>query len=527
MKYLFNSIIVFIVLTFNAFGQTNDQRIEGTVSFVTTSNIYVKFENTKNIAIGDSLNLKGANTTCLVVKSKSSSSCVCQVVNACEIQKGDDVFFVNKPKEKVIAAAPKKEFVPVVLDADELEEDPKYKENIRGRISASSYSNILSNRDDRHRIMSRLSVDADHIKGSKFSFNTYLNYRHILDQAETSSLQKNSFLRVYNLGARYDATPTLSFTLGRNINPKMSSIGAIDGLQVEKYFGNKYVGAIVGFRPDIFDYGFNADLMQYGGYFGTITNTENFYSQTTIGAIEQRGNGDIDRRYTYMQHSSTLFKDLNIFASMEMDIFSKVNYTTKNNLRLTNLYISARYRFSRALNMMVSYDSRKRIIYYETLQTEIERLLDDDIARQGARTRINFRPYKNIFAGISYSKRFQSDNGNKSDNIYGYVTLSKVPNIGGRLSLTYNRNESNYLLSNIGGARYSREFLNGRLQTDLYYRLVFYDYTSGIDSIEQHYYGTNLSYNINRKLLVSISGELSTFDEENNIRIYSRIIQRF
>ena len=176
---------------------------------------------------------------------------------------------------------------------------------------------------------------------------------------------------------------------------------------------------------------------------------------------------------------------------------------------------------------MLSYDSRKRIIYYETLQTEIERLLDDDIARQGVRTRINFRPYKNIFAGISYSKRFQSDNGNKSDNIYGYVTLSKVPNIGGRLSLTYNRNESNYLLSNIGGARYSKEFLNGRLQTDLYYRLVFYDYTSGIDSFEQHYYGTNLSYNINRKLLVSISGELSTFDEENNIRIYSRIIQRF
>ncbi len=527
MKYLFKSLIVFIVLTYNVFGQTKDQIIEGTVSFVTTNNIYVKFENTQSIAIGDSLNLKNTITACLVVKSKSSSSCVCQVVNACVIQKGDDVFFVDKPKEKVIVAAPQKEFVPVVLDADELQTDPEYKETIRGRISASTYSNILSNRDDRHRIMSRLSVDANHIKGSKFSFNTYLNYRHILDQVETSSLQKNSFLRVYNLGTRYDATPTLSFTLGRNINPKMSSIGAIDGLQVEKYFGNYYAGAIVGFRPDIFDYGFNADLLQYGGYVGTLTSKENFYSQTTLGAIEQRGNGDIDRRYTYMQHSSTLFKDLNFFASMEMDIFSKVNYTTKNNLRLTNLYVSARYRFSRALNMMLSYDSRKRIIYYETIQTEIERLLDDDIARQGARARINFKPYKNIFAGISYSKRFQSDNQNKSDNIYGYVTLSKVPNIGGRLSMTYNRNESNYLKSNIGGARYSKEFMNNRLHTELYYRLVFYDYTTGMDSFEQHYFGTNLSYNINRQLLVSISGELSTFDDENNIRIYSRIIQRF
>lgn len=176
---------------------------------------------------------------------------------------------------------------------------------------------------------------------------------------------------------------------------------------------------------------------------------------------------------------------------------------------------------------MLSYDSRKRIIYYETFQTELERLLDDDIARQGTRGRINFRPYKNILAGVSYSKRFQSNRANKSDNIYGYVTLTKVPNIGGRLSLTYNRNESNYLESNIGSARYSRGFLNGRLNTDLYYRLVFYDYSSGIESFQQHYFGTNLSYNVNRKLLFSISGELSTFNNENNIRIYSRIAQRF
>ncbi len=527
MKHLLNFIIVFIVLTCNVYGQTNDPILSGTVSFVTSSNIYVKFENTKDIAIGDSLKLSSTNTACLVVKSKSSSSCVCQVVNDCEIQKGDAVIFVNTPKEKVNTTVPKKELLPVVEDADETITDPMYKEKIRGRISASSYSNILSNRDDRHRIMSRLSVDADHIKGSKYSFNTYLNYRHILDQAETSSLQNNSFLRVYNLGARYDASPTLSFTLGRNINPKISSIGAIDGLQVEKYFGKSYAGAIVGFRPDIFDYGFNADLLQYGGYVGTITDKDDFYAQTTVGAIEQRANDDIDRRYVYLQHSSTLFKNLNIFSSMEMDIFSKLNYTTKNNLRLTNLYVSGRYRFNRGLNMMLSYDSRKRIIYYETFQTEIERILDDDIARQGARARINFRPYKNILAGVSYSKRFQSDNENKSDNIYGYVTLTKVPNIGGRLSLTYNRNESNYLESNIGAARYSRGFLNGRLNTDLYYRLVFYDYTSGMESLEQHYFGTNLSYNINRKLLVSISGELSTFNDENNIRIYSRIIQRF
>lgn len=65
------------------------------------------------------------------------------------------------------------------------------------------------------------------------------------------------------------------------------------------------------------------------------------------------------------------------------------------------------------------------------------------------------------------------------------------------------------------------------LNADYYYRLVFYDYTSGIESLQQNYFGASASYNINRKLLFSISGELSTFNEENNIRIYSRIVQRF
>jgi len=354
-----------------------------------------------------------------------------------------------------------------------------------------------------------------------------MNYRQILDAGETSSLQNNSILRIYNFGIRYDAAPTLSLTLGRNINPKISSLGAIDGLQVEKYFGKKYVGAIVGFRPDIFDYGFNANLLQYGGFIGTMTNSENFYSQTTLGFIEQQNSGEIDRRFAYFQHNSTISKNLNIFSSLELDLFSKLNGVVSNEIRLTNLYVSARYRFSRKFNMMLSYDSRKRILYYETFQTEIERFLDDDIARQGLRTRINLRPFKNIFAGASYSKRFQSNSENKSDNIYGYLTLSKIPNIGGRVTVSYNRNESNYLKSNIGSLRYYRGFFDGRLNTDIYYRFVHYDYVNSLDPISQHYMGTDVSYNFTRKLLGSISCEFTTYNEENNYRIFTRLIQRF
>ena len=535
MKYALHLFFLLLLISSCIFGQEAEPVLEGLVSFVTSNNVYVKFVSTEAIVIGDHLELAGSNASCLLVKSKSSTSLVCSVVEGCSINKGDKVFYtphatIEEPEteETTTLQENDKDMFRLSAAAPEVEETPDlYKEMIRGSISASSYSTLFSDRSDLHRIMTQFSMDAEHINNSRFSANVYANYRQIIDDEATSSLDKNNFLRIYNLGVRYDATPTLSVTLGRNINPKIASVGAIDGLQAEKYFGNNYVGIIGGFRPDIFNYGFNADLAQYGGYYGMTTSSPDFFSETTLGVIEQRGNGDIDRRYTYLQHSSTIRKNLNLFASAELDIFSKVNYTTRNDLRLTNLFFSARYRFSRKMNLMVSYDSRKRILYYETFQTDIERLLDEDIARQGVRARLNFRPMKYVSAGLSYGKRFQNDQQNQSNNANGYVTFSRLPQIGGRLNLSYNWNTSNYLESHIAAVRHSREIIRNRLNADFYYRYVHYQYTNIIDPLQQHYLGANFSYNISRQLLFSISGELTTFNDENNYRIYTRIVQRF
>ncbi|MGB5783146.1 MAG: hypothetical protein WBM42_14830 [Eudoraea sp.] len=277
MKFKLHFILAFMALISNAFGQ--DKLLQGQVSFVTTNNIYVKFDDTSFIEVGDSLNLGGTDRACLVVKSKSSTSCVCSIINDCEIQKGDEVLFnyVLKTETNQEALTELLVVAPVVEETIE----PMYTENINGSVSVSGYSNINSQRENRTRVMTRLAMNANHINNSKFSFNTYLNYRYIFQQADSTSLPQNSFFRVYNLSVRYDALPSLSVIAGRNINPKISSLGAIDGLQLEKYFGKFYIGAIGGFRPDTFDYGFNSDLLQYGGYAGVMTDAKKFYSQTT------------------------------------------------------------------------------------------------------------------------------------------------------------------------------------------------------------------------------------------------------
>lgn len=522
-------ILIALILTSVVYAQETEQTMYGTVSFVTSKNVYVKFDDTEKIKVGDTLLIRGKNDPCLLVSDKSSSSAVCSILDNCSVKIGEQIVFSFSTTaiKEVISENIEKEVIEekrkTVVSEEEQKRNDFYTERIKGRISASSYNNFSDTRDDRHRINSRFSLDANHIGDSKFSISTYLNYRHILNAKESRTGRKNSIFRVYDLSVRYDANPDLSITVGRKINSKASSLGAIDGLQVEKYFNKFFVGGIVGFRPDFIDFNFNPDLFEYGGFAGIESDTQNFYSRTTLGFMEQTNGGAVDRRYVYFQHSSTIAKKLNLFSSFELDIYGNSGSTT----RLTNLYMSARYRFSRKFDLTVSYDSRKRIIYYETFKTEIEQILDDDIARQGIRARVNFKPIKYIIIGGSYSSRFQSDDQNKSNNIYGYATLTKIPAVGGRFSVKYNVNSSNYLESQIISFRHSRDMFNRKLSADFYYRLADYSYKSRDSKFKQSYYGTSLSYNITRTWVFNISGELSHFNNQNNYRFYTKLIKRF
>jgi hypothetical protein len=538
MKYKFYIIFVVIMLSIssNVFAQDTNKSAKGKATFVTSKNVYVRFEDTDMIKIGDTL-MTPNNTPCLLVSNKSSYSVVCFRLNDCDVKKDDIIIYKFKfETEQVVTETEKFEedvgisFNDSIKSIDKKSRKKSYAENTRGRLSVSSYSNLSDIRDDTHRIVSSLSLNAEHLNNSDFSIDTYINYRQYVNPKK-DSLSPNNELNVYNLALIYDVDSTLSVTVGRKINYKISTLGAIDGIQGEKFIGKNYVGAIVGFRPDIYDFSFNPNLLQYGAYVGRLTESENFNSQTTLGVAEQRNGNDIDRRFTYFQHSSTIFNNLNLFSSLELDIFNKVNdtlnTTTNNNPRLTNLYVSARYHFSRGINASLSYDSRKRVIYYKTYESDIERILDEDIARQGIRARINIKPFKYVFSGFSYSKRFQSDNENKSDNLHGYLSFSKIPVVQGRISLTYNLNSSNYLDSNIASLRYSNDFWDNRLSADLYYRIVNYKYKSDIPKFNQNYFGADLSYFIDRTLAFSLSGELSSYSQETNYRINARLVKRF
>lgn len=516
-----------MIATFGLYGQNEAINAIGEVTFVTSNNVYVKFDDTKDIQIGDTLRPADSDLPCLIVNNKSTTSCVCIPINNCSLEKGDKMTIIYSVPLVKVEVIETNEIDEDTLSFTEEVEPSAYTEDIRGRISASSYNTFFSDREDRQRYMARFSLNANHIKNSKFSFYTYMNYRYSVVPEESTLTSDPSYFRVYNLALRYDVTPHLNFTLGRKINPRAWSLGAIDGLQGEYSFGKNYIGGVVGFRPDIYQYDFNSNLFEYAGYFGRISNSDLVNSDVTIGYVEQKNGNAIDRRYLFFQYTATMFRKLNLFSSLETDIYSSLNGEQTNNPRLTNLYLSAGYRFSRKVDVNVSYDSRKRVIFYETFQTEIERMLDDDIARQGIRARINVRPIKYLSTGFSYNKRFQSDLDNKADNYYMYASLSKVPGIGGRFMVSYNINNSNYVENKIWSFRYSRTIVKNKLNGEFYYRLLNYNYINNSSNFTQNYLGGNLSYSITRKLTFSISGEVTAYNQENNYRLYAKIAQRF
>ncbi len=509
---------------------------EGEITFITSTNVYVRFESTDHIENGDTLYWQESKELlpCMVVTQKSSNSTVNKRVGACDFKVGDKIIFtkeLNLLKEEI-------EDMPIIDEPVErplAEEDarienilPTFQERIRARLSFASYSNMSSQGDhDRHRIMLRGNINAQNINNGKFSFESYVNYRQNLFQPGTKPDLESKFLRLYNFALSYDVNPTMRISLGRKINRNISSIGAIDGLQVEKRFGGFILGAIGGFKPDLFKFDFNSELLQYGGYLGYETNNMKLYTRTTFGVLEQKNGSAIDRRYAYFQHSSTVSRKLTLFGSAEVDLYQNVNGIESSKPRLTNLYVSARYRFSKIVRLTVSYDTRKRIIYYETLRTEVEKLLAEDQARQGLRARINIRPFRFINIGAGFSRRFQSDRQNQSDNINLYVGHSKLPGIGGRLSVSANQNETNYLRTRILSGRYSRSLIRKKLSGDFYYRKVEYDYFGHESKTTQDYFGASFNIRLTKKLSLSILGELAHRTTEDNYRFNTRIIKRF
>jgi hypothetical protein len=520
----------------NLSGQTEPEMQQGTISYITSQSVYVKFESTQYIKPGDTLFLKkeGKLTPVLEVKNLSSISCVCSPISTLVLNVSDVI--LSKQQEIPIPAVAISEIAQDSLPAsvtliDTLpKEKPGQKElkqDINGRLSVASYSNFSNSpADNSQRMRYTFSLRANNINDSKLSAETYISF--VNSNKNWDEVKANVFngLKIYNLSVKYDFNESTSLLLGRKINPKLSSVGAIDGLQFETKFNTISVGAFAGSRPDYEDYSMNPNLFQYGIYAGHELKAKNGLMQNTLGFIEQDNHSQTDRRFLYFQHINSIVKNIYFFGSAEMGLYKKVNDKKENIFNLTNLYLSLRYRVIRQLSLGLSYSARQNIIYYETYKDFLERLLETETL-QGWRFQVNYRPVKFLSLGVNAGYRFRKEDPKPSKNLYAYLTYSRLPGINAAITLSATLLETAYLKGNIYSLGMTKDLISGKLNGGLKYRYVDYLYLNTEFDQIQNLGEINLSWRMLKKLSLSVYYE-GTFEKEHTFsRIYANLSLRF
>jgi hypothetical protein len=527
-----NLIVIGLVLCgFIALGQ---ERREAEVTYLNSQSVYLRFENTDGINEGDTLYNSSDNSPCLQVQRVSSVSCLAIRIGNCEPVKGQK-FYILKEASKTVeeeteTTAPSS---PQVIEsaADSLSrisQSPELKTRKRDKgflnLGFSSAATLNDANRQNYRSLMRSSLRVDSLFGKDLSLEAYGNLQSFRRGYASSADDYRA--NIYNLALVYQPVESQRIVLGRRINPRVASLGAIDGLQWEGSWGNWSAGAILGSRPDFGNYAYNFNLMQYGAYGAYDWHKGKQSGALSLGLMQQTNQGAIDRRYIYTQQSYR-WSRLYVFASAEVDLYE--NFDTAqaaNTFRLSSLYLSARYRLSNRWTLFASYDSRQQIIFFERYDSEIERLLAEQGAREGIRLRSDYRFWKSTHLGLSYNLRTNPTFGNNSQNLQASISQHRLPWIGGSLIYRFNINRNGNLNSEINSLRYSRN-IQSKSRVSAYYRYVSMAYAlREINLDPQHFYGLEYSHQFGNQWNLGIMGEYSMIHQQDQIRVYLRVNKR-
>ncbi len=510
--------------------------LQGTISYISSQNFYVKFQSTEGIEIGDTLYTKDKNDfiPSIKVEHKSSTSCAGTSITDKKLELNtllyafisiDDVEAEEDTTQSTTIAPIVIPTVVVdeVVTKTSLESVP----TLSGKISVQSYSNFTNNQTsyDYQRWRYTFQLNAGRIGGSGFSYSQYISFAYRADDWNKISSNFSEAIRVYDLAVKYNFTDNTLLWFGRHLNNKISNISSIDGLQFETGVNEWSFGAAVGSRPDFNNMGLNVKLFEYGVYVNRADIIIFGDMQNTLGYFEQTNDFNTDRRFLYFQHSNSAIQNTTFFLSTEVDLFKKEMGENKTDFSLTSLYTSINIRPSDLFSIMLSYDARKNVIYYETFKTTLDSIIENE-TRQGFRTRLTLKPVRNLYFGGDYGYRFRRGDLKPSNNYGGYITYSQIPVIETSATVSFNRLSSSYTEGDIWSASLNRPIVYG-FDIMLGYRFTSYKFRSGIEELKQNSVSINLNTYILKPVLLNLTYEGIFENTRTSGRFLANVTYRF
>lgn len=513
-----SQLVILLIISFNILSaQTKNTRLlEGVISYISSQNIYVKFVSTNGIEIGDTLFLKNNNDFLPAIKvdHKSSTSCAGSSIISRKLEINDLLYAIipeiikDSTTEAVISTTLTPVVIPTVTSGEIITKTTlEPVSSFSGKISVQSYSNFTNNQAsyDYQRWRYTFQLNANRIASSGFSYSQYISFAYRADDWNRISSDLSEAIRVYDLAVKYNFNERSLIWLGRHLNNKISNISSIDGLQFESGINEWSIGAAIGSRPDFNNMGYNFKLFEYGVYANRTDQLANGDMQNTLGYFEQTNDFKTDRRFLYYQHSNSAIQSTRIFLSTEIDLYKKEMGESKTEFSLTSLFTSVNIRPSDFFAVMLSYDARKNVIYYETFKTLVDSIIENE-TRQGFRTRLTLKPVRNLYFGVDYGYRFRRGDPKPSNNYGGYITYAQIPLIESSATVSYSNINSSYVSGDIWSANINRPIVYG-FDIWLGYRFTNYKFGQGIDDLKQHSVSINLNTYFLKPVLLNFTYE--------------------
>lgn len=515
------SVLLFLLSSSISYSQSaeKEERI-GVVTFKSSENIYVKFENTIDMKVGDTLYVKEPKSLRSVISIKflSSHSVAGSYLDGKELKVDDKVYAYVIIKEKPIAkdtvltdnsypGTPVEQISPVSRNGRK-----SIRQNYNGRFSIQSFSNISNffNAGNYQQWRYSFQFNADSISGSPFSVSDYIVFTYKNGDLQNFSSNIPQNLKVYDLAVNYKFSESSNIWFGRYLNRKVANISSVDGLQYEQNYSSWYAGLIAGSRPDFNNLGFNIKLFEYGGYFGRRDTVGMSFMENTVAVMQQTNNMITDRRFLYFQHNNNLIPFVNLFFSSEVDLYKKELGVPKNTFSLTGVFTSVNYYPVKAVSFSFSYDARKDVIFYETYKSFSDSIIQNQ-TRQGFRAGVNLRPFNNLFISLSAGYRFQPSDPKPSRNFSGTMSYGNIPWLDVIPSVSYIKLMSSYIDGTIWGAGLSKNLMDFA-DVSVNYSNNQYSFLFG--NLKQDILSANLSTRIWQQIYLTLSYE-GTFQQQS------------
>ncbi|MFA6981104.1 MAG: hypothetical protein WC209_17395 [Ignavibacteriaceae bacterium] len=525
-------ILLLIVCSTVLFAQ-NEQKIVGTVTYISSQNFYARFENTNSISVGDTIYLSETGTQVGIIKYLSSQSAACSYLSTTGIDINAQVYILLDKKDVDNQTTNRNTDVndpSLWNDLNSVKTMNAAAENnfdLSGRVSVRSFTNYTTTTTHAQNQYWRygLSLRSNQVYVKNLEFQSSATYGYRSDNWKNSGSVWNN-LKVYDFFFSYKPAESFNIQAGRIRNQNLYSLSAFDGVLFDYSFSKFTIGTFVGSHPDWQNMGVNIKLMQYGAFLSREDSLGKLQMSNNLSFANQTNSGKTDRRFLYFLHRTRL-TNFSFALSSEFDLYEVAMHSAKSVFKPTSIYVSTVYRFDKKLSFDLSYDARKIIYYFESFKSTIDSILDSRM-RQGVRLGAYYQWSRTLSVGLNGGFAKQNDDVHPSFNGGTSVSFSELTKLNFIVIADFTYLQSNYLNGFSYGVKVNKNFLTNYLNAGVGFRRVDYLFARNTsDGIGQNIVDADLRWMMFKSLYFNIVYEFVSEKRITSNRIFVGISQSF